>query len=259
MKLIIAGYGYVGKAVANALNYKHDLVIVDPKYTNEQIADHSDAEGIIVCVPTPYTENGGCDTTALYEVLEQVHVQIPILIKSTVSPTVVDDIDNKFKDHWIVYNPEFLRAKTANQDFYNQQYIVLGGEDDDCYWQDILQDSLPNCRMVFNCTAKEAALIKYASNSFLALKTSYFNQIFDLCQQDQIDFDTVRHILVQDPRIGSDHTMVPGIDGLRGWGGHCFPKDTETFIQYGHSLNSPLTLVESAVEYNKKVRKDLDK
>lgn len=258
MKIIIAGYGYVGKAVASALNYQHDIVVVDPKYTQEQIADHPDAEGVIICVPTPYTVNGGCDASILQEVIAQTPIQVPILIKSTVSPQVVDELAKKFDQHWLVYSPEFLRAATASQDFYKQKYIVIGGDDPDCYWQDILQGSLPECRMVFNCTAKEAALIKYASNSFLALKTSYFNQIYDLCQADHMDFDVVRQILTQDPRIGNDHSMVPGVDGLRGWGGHCFPKDTKTFIKYGHSLNTPVTLVESAVEYNEKVRKDLD-
>ena len=253
------GYGYVGKAVASVLNHKHDLVIVDPKYTQDQIADHPDAEGVIVCVPTPYIEQGGCDATILCDVLDQIPVQIPVLIKSTVTPPVVEALDGMFKDHWIVYSPEFLRSKTANQDFYNQKYIIIGGDDTDCYWQDILQGSLPECRMVFNCTAKEAALIKYASNSFLALKTSYFNQLYDLCQADGMDFDVVRQLLTQDPRIGHDHSMVPGPDGLQGWGGHCFPKDTKSFIKYSHSLNTPVTLVESAVEYNEKVRKDLDK
>ena len=112
--------------------------------------------------------------------------------------------------------------------------------------------------MVFNCTAKESALIKYASNSFLAIKTSYFNQLYDVCEADGMDFDTVRHILTQDQRIGTDHSMVPGPDGNKGWGGHCFPKDTSAFIQYANGLNKPISILDTAVQYNKTVRKDLD-
>ena len=258
MKILLIGYGYVGKAVAHALNYKHDVVIVDPKYTSATIADHYDAEAAIVCVPTPYSTNSGCDATILCDVLTQIPIQIPVLVKSTVTPAVVESFDGIFKDHWIVYSPEFLRAKTANQDFYNQKYVVLGGDDTDCFWQDLLQECLPNCNLVFNCTAKEAAMIKYASNSFLALKTSFFNQIYDLCEAGNMDFDSIRQILTQDTRIGADHSMVPGQDGERGWGGHCFPKDTVSFVKYSYSLNKPLTIVEEAIKYNKTVRKDID-
>jgi UDPglucose 6-dehydrogenase len=110
--------------------------------------------------------------------------------------------------------------------------------------------------MVFNCSAKEACMVKYASNSFLALKTSYFNQIYDVCAKAGLDFDVVRQLLAQDLRIGSDHTMVPGPDGERGWGGHCFPKDTASFVQWTTTIEAPVTLVESAIQYNNKVRKN---
>lgn len=258
MKLIIAGYGYVGKAVASALETKHEIVIVDPNYTSNEVKSHVDADGLIICVPTPYTDSTGCDIHHIVEVLDTTPVQIPVLIKSTLTPGVIQALEDLYPDHWIVYSPEFLRAKTANQDFLNQKYVVIGGDDTDCYWQDILQTSLPNCNIVLNCTAQESALIKMASNSFLAIKTSYFNQLYDLCEEGNMDFVTVRHILAQDPRIGSDHTVVPGPDGERGWGGHCFPKDTKSFIKYAKSLNTPLTLLEEAVDYNKKARKELD-
>jgi UDPglucose 6-dehydrogenase len=259
MKIIIAGYGFVGKAVVGALEIKHDIVIVDPKYTENKITDHQDAEGIIICVNTPYIEKGGCDASIICEVLDQVPIHIPVLIKSTVTPAVVDALETMYKDHWIVYSPEFLRARSASQDFLNQKHIIIGGDDTDCYWQGILQGSLPNCNLVLNCSAKEASIIKYASNSFLALKTSYFNQLFDICLNTGMDFDTVRHVLAQDPRIGSDHTMVPGPDGERGWGGHCFPKDTNSFVQWARSVNSPISTLEMAIEYNNSLRKTLDK
>ena len=70
-----------------------------------------------------------------------------------------------------------------------------------------------------------------------------------------MDFDIVRHLLSHDQRIGSDHTLVPGPDGNRGWGGHCFPKDTEALVQWDNTIEAPITLVESAINYNKKVRK----
>jgi len=255
MKIIIAGYGFVGKAIENALKNIHEVVIIDPAYNNDSIKNHYDADGLIVCVPTPTTENNICDASIVANVLDEVPVFMPVLIKSTVTPGVAEGLEELYNKHSLVFSPEFLRAKTANQDFLNQRYIVLGGEDPECFWQDLFQTSLPNCNLIFNCTSKEACLIKYASNSFLALKTSYFNQLYDVCQSTNMDFDVVRQILTHDTRIGPDHTMVPGPDGERGWGGHCFPKDTSAFVQWTTVIEAPVTLVESAINYNKKVRK----
>lgn len=256
MKIIIAGYGFVGQAVANALKNQHEIIIHDPKYTDYKIIDHRDADGIVVCVPTPTTHSGACDVSCIADVLDNVPIYMPVLIKSTVTPGVVQGLKEIYPDHSVVYSPEFLRAKTANSDFVNQKYIILGGEDPEGFWQELFQTSLPNCKMVFACNEEEACLVKQATNSFLALKTSYFNQIYDICQSADLNFDIVRHLISQDTRIGSGHTLVPGPDGERGWGGHCFPKDTEAFIHWANTVGASASLVESAVEYNKKVRKE---
>jgi UDPglucose 6-dehydrogenase len=255
MKILIAGYGFVGKAVHNALKDKHELVIIDPKYTTEEIKNHHDADGLIICVPTPSTEDHICDAGIVANILDTVPIFMPVLIKSTVTPGIAKGFAEIYSNLSIVYSPEFLRASTANQDFLNQKYVVLGGEDPECFWQLLFQETLPNCKVVLNCTAEEACLVKYASNSFLALKTSYFNQIYDVCANTGMDYDIVRHLMSQDQRIGSDHTLVPGHDGLRGWGGHCFPKDTTAFVQWSKVVDAPVTLVESAINYNQKVRK----
>lgn len=256
MKIIIAGYGFVGKAVFNALKNNHEVVIVDPQYTTNEIQYHHDADGLIICVPTPTTEDGVCDVKILSEVLDQVPIFMPVLIKSTVTPGVANAFKELYSDHSLVYSPELLRAKTADKDFLNQRYVILGGEDPEYFWQELFQTTLPNCKMILKCSEEEACLVKYATNSFLALKTSFFNQLFDLCEASGIDFDTVRHIVSQDLRIGSDHTLVPGPDGQRGWGGHCFPKDTSAFVKWSQTIDSSIPLVESAIEYNKKLRKN---
>jgi UDP-glucose 6-dehydrogenase len=72
MKIIIAGYGFVGKAVFNALKTQHELVIVDPNYTTNEIKYHHDADGLIICVPTPTTEDGVCDASIIAEVIPNI-------------------------------------------------------------------------------------------------------------------------------------------------------------------------------------------
>jgi UDPglucose 6-dehydrogenase len=259
MKIIIAGYGYVGKAVHNAFKSQHDIVIVDPMYTDDIIKNHYDADGIIVCVGTPSTDTGTCNGANVLDVLDQTPIHIPVMIKSTISPDIIEILEQRYSDHSIVISPEFLRARTSVEDFINQKYIVLGGEDPECFWQELFLETLPNCTIAFTCSMKEASIIKYATNSFLALKTSFFNQLYDACETSDTDFDVVRHIVTYDQRIGSDHSMVPGPDGERGWGGHCFPKDTLAYTLWARSIDSEQSIIESAISYNNMVRKNIDK
>lgn len=256
MKIIIAGYGFVGKAVFNALKDKHEVVIVDPQYTTNEIKYHHDADGLIICVPTPTTEDGICDVNAISNILDEVPIFMPVLIKSTVSPGIVDGLEEIYPNTSIVYSPEFLRAKTANQDFISQKHIVLGGDDPEFFWHDLFLKTLPQCKIVFSCTAKEACMIKYTVNSFLATKTSFFNQIADICDNNGMNYDIVRQIVSADARIGSSHTLVPGPDGERGWGGACFPKDTKAFAKWANVIGQPATILEEAIKYNCQIRKN---
>jgi len=259
MKIIIVGYGFVGKAVFNALKTKYNVVIVDPQYTTNEIKHHPDADGIIVCVPTPSLDNGGCDSSAVANVLDQVlNDNTPILIKSTVTPVVTEALNEIYSNLTITYSPEFLRAKTANQDFLDQTHVVFGGVDPDGFWQDVFTPVLTNCKLYFHCSPTEAALIKYSRNAFLATKVSFFNQLFDLCNASGADFDVVRQLVAQDTRIGAGHSLVPGLDGERGFGGACFPKDTAALLHYANSKGINLSVIDSAVNYNKTVRNSID-
>jgi UDPglucose 6-dehydrogenase len=255
MKIVIIGYGFVGKAVANALKAKHEIVIQDPKYTDYKMIDHHDADGVIVCVDTPAQTSGRCDDSNVRAVMGEIPMFLPVLIKSTMTPDCFENLEKEFEEHSICHSPEFLRGATANQDFLNQTYMVIGGEDPECFWQDLFASVLPKCKMFFNCSITEAATIKYASNSFLALKVSFFNQIYDVCEKNGADYSVVRQILTHDSRIGQSHTLVPGVDGERGFGGHCFPKDTKAFRKYAYDLNTPVSILDQAIDYNETVRK----
>lgn len=258
MKIIITGYGFVGKAVANALKPHHNVVIVDPQYTTTELEHHPDANGIIVCVPTPSLPNGACDASIVCEVLDKCPANVPILIKSTVSPEVVDAILEIYPNLTITFSPEFLRAATANEDFLNQTHVIFGGIDPDGFWQSVFTPALNNCKIYLNCSPTEASLVKYARNSFLATKVAFFNQLADLCAASNSSFDVVRQLIIQDQRIGNSHTLVPGLDGERGFGGACFPKDTDAILHYSKSKDVDLSIVKSAIDYNKTVRNIVD-
>jgi UDPglucose 6-dehydrogenase len=255
MKIIIAGYGFVGKAVARTLEKKHELIIVDPKYSDETVAKHPDADGIIICVGTPQTVDRACDDSQVYAVMQSVPVFMPVLLKSTIVPDQLYALHASYTNHSICYNPEFLRAVSSVEDFANQKYMVLGGEDPEGFWQELFTSVLPDCKLYFYCSITEASLVKYSINSFLATKVAFFNQLHDLCKVSGADYNLVRQIITHDNRVGNSHTIV-AMDGERGFGGACFPKDTEALTEYSKRAKTPLTILDSAIEYNKKIRKN---
>ena len=259
MKIIIAGYGFVGEAVANGINKnKVNLVYgVDPKLGDHTVKKFTDAEGVIICVGTPGTELGDCDVSQIYSVMDTVPETMPVLIKCTIRPDYLNKLLIDYPKHSICYSPEFLRAATANDDFANQKYMVIGGEDPDNMWGNLFKGSLKNLNSIVYCTLTEATMVKYTANCFLSLKVAFFNQIYEMCQANGADYNSVVGMLKMDERIGTSHMQVPGPDGSRGFGGACFPKDTNAFMHYADSLQISHTLVESAIKYNKKLRKTL--
>jgi len=258
MKIIIAGYGFVGKAVANAIDKNNIVYIVDPKISEQTVKDYPDAEGVIICVGTPSTETGDCDVNQIYQVMDTIPVHIPVLLKSTVPPNYLERLLVNYPNHSIAYSPEFLRAVSANEDFANQEYMILGGSNPGNIWRELFIVSLKNLNKIEHCTLTEASMVKYATNCFLSVKVAFFNQLYDMCQANGANYDSVINIMKMDDRIGMSHMQVPGPDGSRGFGGACFPKDTSAFIHYADKIGMTHTLVESAIKYNKKIRKNID-
>lgn len=254
--IIIAGYGYVGKAVEHALQSTSEVSIVDPQYNDNTIADFPDADGVVICVGTPSTATGDCDVGQIYKVMDQIPIHLPVLIKSTIRPDYLNRLLVNYPRHSICYSPELLRAATANTDFISQKYMIIGGEDPESFWQLVFQKALPECKLFLNCSLTEAALVKYSINAFLSVKVTFFNQLYDVCQKNGADFNLIRQLMLHDTRIGTSHTMTPGPDGTRGFGGGCFPKDMDAYIHYIDTLQQSHTLVESAIKYNKKIRKN---
>lgn len=260
MKLLIIGHGFVGKAVDYGFtNLKVEKTIIDPKYGSSikdiNITEH---DLTFVCVPTPMMDDGDIDTRILEEVLDyfnsgyRLNHQL-LVIKSTVTP----DIIRKYAGPGIVYNPEFLREKTANDDFVNPDFHLFGGNSYDTRRLELLYSDFSLCKLcpAYHVNAEEASFIKYGINTFLSTKVTFFNQLYDSMKDTSANFNVVTKVMESDPRIGNTHNRVPGFDGKRGFGGACFPKDTMAFTHY----TDKMTLLEKVIEINNEYRKDYTK
>ena len=248
MKIGIAGYGYVGQAHEAALKDYHEILISDPALGH--YADLTHADAIIVCVSTPQHLSGTCNVNNVYEVIAAAP-KVPILIKSTISLEGWDVIRTDFVSANLTFSPEFLRAATALEDFKNTTHFMMGG-DGVGFWTDVLINAMGNIT-IDNVGVSELILTKYFRNSFLATKVAFFNQVYELCQATGADYETVAKHIGNDPRIGHSHTTITD---ERGFGGHCFPKDTSALIKTAQTHNTQLSILEEAVNYNNQLRKE---
>ena len=250
--IVITGYGFVGKAIEAALQPHVHVNIVDPAVNNNRVYNF-DADAVIIAVATPEALDSSCNMQNVFDVLEDVPKDVPVLIKSTISIEGWRELNHKYPDHKITFSPEFLRANTAIQDFQDQHCIFLGGGNHQ-YWEDLFLTTIKKPSKIVE--PESLILAKLFRNSFLATKVTFFNQVNDLCEVLDIDYDQVKGVITADQRIGHSHTEVTD---ERGFGGHCFPKDTEALVYSALHNGCSLSLVQEAIRYNKKIRKSVDK
>ena len=258
MKILIVGFGFVGKALKHILETNPDnrIDIVDPAYSDFTIAQSDTPSFAFVCVPTPEGSDGSCDYSLVAQVVGEIkahHPTVYIVVKSTVTPDGVDRLLQIDPD--LVYNPEFLTAANAQEDMRNSSFHLIGNNGEPgqvlslLYWSTAMRKPVPHIYM----SAKAAAFTKYAINSFLALKVAYFNELHAVAQSAGLDWEEIVLGIRQDPRVGISHTQVPGPDGSFGFGGACFPKDTQAFVKFAE-LNGTAPILATAIAENKKRR-----
>lgn len=249
MKITIAGYGFVGQAHNELLKDYHYITIVDPAWSEYNHAIPSDSEAVIVCVATPQRVDGACEMKHVYEVVESCP-DVPILIKSTISLEGWQMLNETFPNRMLNFSPEFLRAQSAIEDMKNMSHMYMGGTSVN-FWASVFNDCCN--KLTIEVTDPEQLILgKYFRNSFLALKVAFFNQMYDLCKELDVNYEAVADVVGKDSRIGTSHTVVTE---ERGFGGHCFPKDTAAITRTAQKYNRPLTILERAIEYNNSIKK----
>ena len=258
-----------------------DAVLVSAKkagrisYTSDAAEAIRFGDAIFICVGTPPREDGSADLSAIDHVAQQIAAAAQnsklIVEKSTVPARTGQELNRALeaysrggsKRFAVVSNPEFLREGTAVFDFFHPDRIVVGVDDEAAgkamhsIYEPILERKF-RCPMHQNgcpaepkaeflvTTINSAELIKHASNSFLALKISYANVIADLCEKLDGNVEQVTHAMGLDPRIGTQFLKA----GL-GFGGFCFPKDIQAFIQLASSVGVNFEILKAAECVNK--------
>lgn len=262
-KIGVVGCGYVGSAVAAGFSLHVSSVKMYDRYKPDDYDSAEDtinnSDIIFVCVPTPTKESGEQDLSAIHDVLLLINKLALdpkiIVIKSTVLPGTCRMYSEAFKWHSIVYNPEFLSARTARFDFINPARIILGGELGSTKTvAELYVARFGRIVPIWRVKWETAELVKYTANTFFATKIAFCNEIYKLTEKLEVDYDEVKTLWLADGKIAPSHCDVPGHDGKLGYGGACFPKDVKAFIHWANKENLEVEILEAVHNSNSKLR-----
>lgn len=271
MEIGIVGQGFVGTAVREGLKEYHNVHTYDKFKTEastmnlKSLVKHS--EIIFVCVPTPMDAETGVAHTGIVEsvigeideLASEVGNTPALVIKSTVPPGTTERIHNSISYCDVMFNPEFLTEANAINDFKNQNRIIVGAPRgvDSKQVVEAFRTAFPDVNII-TTRAAEAEMCKYITNTFLSVKVSFANEIYDICQGTNINYNEAVELAKLDTRLGNSHWMVPGPDGSRGFGGHCFPKDLTALRYIASQLPVETSVLDATWETNNRVREDRD-
>jgi len=275
----IIGQGFVGSAINNTLSNYHHVKTYDLDHSKcnsslEDVISHSDI--IFVCVPTPMRNDGSCDTRILKSAIDSAYNTLKkqnpnpkhsdflnyqknkkvFVIKSTIPPGTTELLSKEYPRINLCFSPEFLTEANSWNDFKHQSRIIIGGDGAKKVKQ-MFRKAFPKTPIVIT-KSETAEMVKYFTNCFLATKVTFANQMFQICNDNNIDYDKVCEYALYDERIGKSHLAVPGPDGDLGFGGHCFPKDLAAMINFGLRNNGDSSFLKAVEDFNDKCRRIRD-
>ena len=280
MKVAIVGCGYVGLSIAVLLSKKNNVVAFDvmknkveminkrlspikdsyiEKYFAEEklnliaTIDYKDAfEGadyVIICTPTNYDENNNVfDTSSVEDTIEKIQLiekKPTIIIKSTIPIGFTNMMRRKYKMENIIFSPEFLREGNALYDNLYPSRIIVGkkGEEGKKIANILKEVSLKTDVEIKLMDSMEAEAVKLFSNTYLAMRVAYFNELDTFCEEKGLNSKDIIEGMGLDKRIGMYYNN-PSF----GYGGYCLPKDSKQLLSSYHDIQN--NLIKSIVESN---------
>ena len=269
----IIGGGFVGHATARAfMEFAAVRVFdVDARKANASKAEALECDFVFVCLPTPMADDGQCDLSYVEEFFcEQRGSQATFVIKSTVPVGTTDDLCRKYDLPNLVFSPEFLTARCAVADAMTPSRLIVGCPEY-CGAGTTSSPAVLQARIVGApgvedllrtryrqgvqvMPARAAELVKYGCNAFFAVKVAYFNELRQIADACDCDYETVLTGILADGRIANAHVNVPGPDGNFGFGGTCLPKDLNALIHTAKENGTISEVLEAAWRTNCEVR-----
>jgi UDPglucose 6-dehydrogenase len=229
------------------------------RFSTDTIPAVRDADIIFIAVGTPDRGDGHADLSYLFKVIEDIAPHLSgykvLVTKSTVPVGTGRRVQQMLRDLVppgvtvdVASNPEFLREGSAIEDFMRPNRVVIGAETDQArhVMREIYRPLYLLETPIVVTNLETAELIKYASNAFLATKISYVNEMANLCERFGADVRVLAKAMGLDQRIGSKF-LHPGI----GYGGSCFPKDTEALVKIAESAGVEMRIVKAAIDVNR--------
>ncbi len=261
----IIGQGFVGTAVNEGLakHYNIETYDIAKDSTCSSLKElYSKSTIIFLCLPTPMERDGSCHLGIIEPVLEELNElgKTIVVVKSTIPPGTTEGWNKKYTNIDIVFNPEFLTEANSIEDFKNQNRIIVGGpRPATTKVARVFRKSFPKVPII-KTGSTYAEMVKYVTNCFLATKVSFANEMYEICEYLDIDYDKVIEYAKHDERLGYSHWNVPGPDGDFGYGGHCFPKDVKALISVAMELDSYVKpiMLQATDSKNDKIRNNRD-
>ena len=254
----VIGKGVVGGAVYDALKFLgHKVSFYDPKYPDSIIKNILGTECVFISVPTDSLEDGSCDTSIVERTVKELNdhcYQGLIAIKSTVTPGTSDKLSAQFPDLKICSVPEFLRAKSALSDFmYNHDLLVIGSHrNEDFELVKKIHGKLP--AHVSCVTPTEAEVIKYFNNVNHSVQIIFATIFYDVCKKLGANYDSVYKAITQRDCFNPAYLMCN--ENIKGFGGHCLPKDTAAWANFMQDLGLDYTTIESVLADNERIKNE---
>jgi UDPglucose 6-dehydrogenase len=257
MKIGLIGKGTVGSAVYEGLEYLgHAMSFYDPAHPQSKLQDVLFAEIVFVCVPTNQLENGNCDTSIVESSIQDLDLagyQGLICIKSTVVPGTTERMKRQFPRQRIAAVPEFLRAKTALADFIHNHDLLVVGTDNESDFELVKQAHGFYPRYSVRVSPTEAEIVKYFNNVHHAMQVTFANVTYEVCEKLGANYMNVYNAITQRDCINPAYLMANR--NMRGYGGHCLPKDTAAWNNLIRELGLDFDLIQSVIDDNRKFTK----
>lgn len=258
MNIGIIGMGVVGKALHHGFKKVGFSVVEHDILLGTKIEDLINTEVVYVCVPTPSNKDGSCDTSIVEGVVGDLHTigyTGVIAIKSTVTPKTTARLIKKHNNTKIMFVPEFLKERSANYDFLYNHNVLIIGHDNIVESYVVERCHAAFVQQVIRVSPTEAELVKYQHNMFGALRVTFANTFFEICDQyKDVDYNTVKAAFVSKNKLPDEYLDVA--PELRGYAGACFPKDAAAMDHLTQTeLKLDLKLWEDMIRENEKFTK----